>query len=358
MAASGWRYYTTGEEAQAAMLAACAGAERSIDLEQFIFDDDIIGRQFLTTLLRRAQSGVRVRVLCDAIGSDDLIDSAIVRELGAAGIQFLFFNPIRRWWKHPFSEWFLRDHRKIVVVDAIVGFIGGVGIRDEMSSWRDTHARVTGDTVAQLAESFECFWQMTERHRRFFSLPKPSPQSSGFYLLTNAPYPRQRFMYRELLLRIRSAARYVYLTTPYFVPNRPLLRAIRSAARRGVEVRLLVPEHVNHRIVDIAGRSYYEGLLRAGVHVHQYRGDFLHAKGIIIDDAWATLGSTNLDNLSMLLNYEANIATKDRECVEELGRQFLVDLQQSIELSYENWRHRPLFGQFLELLIMPIHRLL
>lgn len=350
------------------MLADCENAQVSIDMEQYIFEHDAIGKRFAAVLAAKARAGIQVRLLCDAAGSSNFLDSAHARHLSASGAEVLFFNPIKPWRVNNYSSWFFRDHRKVLVVDSHIGYIGGVGIHHRMHDWRDTQVRIEGPVVHELGYVFDQMWNRTKEGRFFrFSKPffageqtagKPQALTKYFYFLTNSPRFHQRFIYHSLIEAIRNARRCVYLTTPYFIPDLRLVRVLRLAARRGVDVRLIVPDASDHPIVDIATQSYFWIMLKARVKVYLYRDHVLHAKTVIIDDDWASVGSANLDNLSLLLNYEANLVGTNHLFVAELKQHFMSDLQHSREVLFADWKKRSWVRKMLEAISWPIHKFL
>ncbi|PIR86967.1 MAG: hypothetical protein COU11_03050 [Candidatus Harrisonbacteria bacterium CG10_big_fil_rev_8_21_14_0_10_49_15] len=360
-----WQFYTNTDQAWEGMLAAIAEAKESIDCEQYIFENDSIGRQFLELFVKKAKQGVRVRLLVDGIGSLALLRSSYLPEAQRAGVKVQFFNPLKPWWVYKVTFWFLRDHRKVLVVDEKIGFTGGVGVRIAMTGRRDTHVRVTGAVVRQLREAFEAMWQATHLGERYIKHKRQQRTEDGFLFITNTPRPRQRFFYHELRRRISSAQSNIYLVTPYFVPDRRLFRALKKAVRRGVTVNLIVPEQSDHPFVDIASQSYFWLALHRGVRIwlHQdhKNGDnlFIHSKAFVVDDNWASVGSTNLDNLSLLLNYEGDLTSTDPKFVAEVTSQCQQDIADSVELTRSDWKRRRTFRRKLaELSTWPFHRLM
>ncbi len=352
-----WKFYLTGKAAQHAMLKACKLAQKSIDIEQYIFEDDEIGRSFATVLMEKAKAGVRVRLLADVVGSHSLFVSDLSTELSNSGVQIQFFNEIQAWLPHKVSNWFLRDHRKLMLIDEAEGWTGGVGISIFMSAWRDTHVMVTGAVVAQMIQSFDKMWIMTRRGRRSVSL-EPAASAGAMQFLANAPKRHQRFIYYAILDAIKNAKEYIYLATPYFIPNRKLFRALKRARKRGVIVKLIVPKDSDQPLVDLACRSYFWLTLRAGMQIFQYEPSMMHAKTIVVDGAWSMIGSCNLDNLSLLLNYEDALIVKEKKFINELRKHFEEDLRNATEIKQEGWHDRPLGDKFLEGLTWPLHRLM
>ncbi len=353
-----WNFYLSPDAAWEGMYAACEEARFSIDFEQYIFEDDFLGRRFIELLVRKAKAGVRVRLLVDAVGSRSLASSPVLRDTQRAGVRVQFFNPIEPWWVHKLVSWFLRNHRKLLIVDGSIGFIGGVGIRAQAAGRRDTHVRIEDPVVDEFSSAFEQMWEQTAAGRLLFGFKNPIISDSAFTLLTNSPKFRQRFTYQALLHHIREAKKYVYLTTPYFVPDRRLSRALRGAARRGVEVRLVVPQKSDHAVTDLASRSYFGLALRAGIRIFEYQPGFIHAKTFVIDDSWASVGSSNLDNLSLLFNYEADLASTDLHFIAEVKWQFIEDTKQSVEVVRSEWGRRSVGQKMREFLTWPIHRFL
>jgi len=336
----------------------CLNARVSIDIEQYILEKDKIGLEFLEILVRKRKEGVRVRLLCDMVGSYDLFSSPLPKALKDVGIELRFWNVVKPWRVHTIFSWFFRDHRKIMVIDKRVGFIGGVGIRGDFRTWRDTHVRVIGPVIGEMSYAFEEMWNLSQEKGVFRRLKKTRIFTKGFSLVTNSPFLRKRFFYQELVATIRNAKHSVCLTTPYFIPDRRLRRILASAKGRGVETIVLIPEKSNHMWADRAGQAYFEKLLQRGVRIFQYKGEILHAKTVVVDEDWASVGSFNLDSLSILYNYEANIVSTKPAFVEEVRGYFLADLLQSEEITLAQWLKRPRKQKMLELLTLPIRRFL
>jgi cardiolipin synthase len=357
-----WELYTSSEEAWEAMLSAVRTAEHSIDIEQYIFTTDAIGQRFINELLAARRRGVQIRILCDSVGSEGVVfDGFDEKPLLDAGIEVQFFNPIRYWkfWKLLyFWSWYLRDHSKIMIVDGRVGYTGGVGIRMDMSAWRDSHVRIEGPVVTVMSEAFTRMWSQVKAGRRLIGNRAHVIPDSAFQFLMNYPKPRQRYIYYEFLRAIKSATKYIYLSTPYFIPTTRFSRALKRAVKRGVDVRLIVPAQSDAFAVDLATQSYFTIGLKAGFTIFQYIPGMIHNKIAVIDDAWASVGSSNLDNLSFLLNYEGNIFSTDLDFISALKEQFHDLFSQSRRLTLADWKARPWYRKFLEILTWPFHRIL
>jgi cardiolipin synthase len=343
-----WELYGTYPQMWQAMLEACDAANYTIDCEQYIFEPDEIGRAFGEVFMRRTKAGVQVRLLVDAVGSSNLKDSALVAQLQSAGVSVIFHNPIRWWHVTRITPQFFRTHRKILVIDRIIAFTGGMGIAEHMKTWRDRGIRVTGELAGALARSYETMWNTaTKCGRRRFE--KPAAGMLAVY--ANSPRPAQRYFYRELLWRIRNAKQSISIITPYFVPNFRILHALKKAARKGRQVRLLLPFVSDMPIADRAAQFYFAELLKAGVKIYRYKHSVLHAKNFIIDHEWASVGSMNLDNMSLVFNYEIAVAGTDQAFVEALDAEFLKDLHECEPLHLEVWQKRSVIDKCKEVLV-------
>lgn len=357
---STWNFYTDSKQAWDAMLEDIANSSVSIDLEQFILGYDAVGIKFLDALKAKAASGVKVRIFCDEVGSFALRRSGIATSLLAAGIEIKFFNSVIPWSPNKESLWFFRDHKKLLILDGKIGFTGGVCLGEEMRDWRESSVRIEGPVVAQMSESFNVMWNKLYHKFKFYFKKKNRnlSQNYSFNYITNAPLPRKRYMYRELIRAIKNAKHYVYLTTPYFLPDHRLLRSIRNASRRGVVVKILMPMNTNSRLVNIGSGTFFKGMIEEGVHIFRYNGSMIHSKTGVIDGVWSTIGSLNLDNLSLRYNFEGNIVSTDKTFTFELEKQFLDDLKISTELTLKEWNKRGIVRRILEVLIWPFRKLL
>lgn len=355
-----WKFYTDSKQAWDAMLEAISDAKLSIDLEQYIFSYDSIGIKFLDALKEKANTGVRVRILCDEVGSFALSRSDVVSSLSQAGIKTKFFNSVIPWSLNKESLYYFRDHKKLLVIDKRIGFTGGVCLGEEMRNWRESSVRIEGPVVAQMSEAFDVMWSKLYHKFKFYFKKKNKElnQNYDFNYITNAPLPRKRYMYRELVRAIQDSKHYIYLTTPYLLPDSRLFRNIKRACKRGVEVRILIPANNDHWIVGIASGTFFDALLEAGVRIFRYNGAMIHSKTGVIDGIWSTIGSLNLDNLSLRYNFEGNIVSTDKSFTFELERQFLDDLKISTELAKSEWDKRGLGTRLLEVMIWPFRKLL
>lgn len=353
-----WKFFLKAEDAWNSMYADCESATRSIMLEQYIFTNDaIIGSKFGQLLIKKAQEGLKVSVLLDGAGSYLFSYSHLVTEMRKAGIEVIFFKPISIWRAYNYTSWFFRDHRKLLVVDSEIGHTGGVGINGRMKNWRDTHVRIKGPAVGEMEQAFLNLKakQLSRKPQRY---PKTKDFSKTFHYVTNSPHFQRRYLYKQLISNIRSAQNYIYITSPYFIPDLAIFRALRLASKRGVDVRIITPLVSDHMIVDLATYSYFGLALKAGARIFTYADAVLHAKTVVIDDEWSSVGSSNLDNLSLLFNYEGNIVSTDKNFAAEVKAQFIEDADHSLEIRRHLWRHRPLWQKIAEVLTWPFHKIL
>lgn len=345
------------------MLEDCAKAEKSIVLEQFIFTNDEYGKKLIDVCVERASKGVSVRFLWDAAGSFTFFGSNIAEDLRQKGVELLFWRTlIPDYFKvQNFRSWFLRNHRRTLVIDGKVGYTGSICVKDSMRNWRDINARFDGSVVKDMQEAFDRMWLRAKGSKRI-----PGPKASRdpeFIYETNYPSPGKRRLYRSLVEAIRGAKSYVYMTTPYFVPTHRLARVIRLAAHRGVDVRLIIPERTDHYpALDLGARSYFKSLLDSGVRIFLYPNkdgaSLIHGKATVVDGEWSTIGSLNLDNVSLLYNFEANIISTNSRFAEELSSHFVHDMNASREVSASEWHDRFFLEKLPELVIRLVRRFL
>lgn len=330
-----------------AMLGAIRGAERTITFETFIYWSGGIGREFADALSARARAGVRVLILLDWVGSAKM-DEDLLEELRAAGCELTRYHE-PRWYN--LTRFNNRTHRKVLVVDGRLGFTGGVGIGDEWTGraqdpehWRDTHFRVEGPVVAQMQAVFMVNWIKTrarvEHTDDFFPALRPAgPQvAQMFHSSPEEGSENIRLMY---LLSIAAARRTLRLEQAYFVPDDLITGMLAAAARRGVRVEVIVPgELIDTQKVRLASRSRWGPLLEAGVRIFEYQPTNLHAKIMVVDGVWSSVGSTNFDNRAFRLNDEANLNLYDRAFAGQMERTLDADREKSREITLADWRAR------------------
>lgn len=319
----------SGAETTAALEEAIRSARDHVHLEYFLFRADETGRHMLELLCERARAGIEVRLLVDGVGSWGL-RSAALGPLRAAGGRVAKFLPLRPG-QLPFYNF--RNHRKIAIVDGRMALTGGRNIGDEYSGrladWRDSHLRLRGPAVLKLQEVFAADWAFSTGEALGDARYFPAPTQGGsaiVQVVPSGPDESAESVHRIFFCAINSARQRVWLESAYFVPDRALLVALESAALRGVDVRLLLPGHSNHPLVQMCGRSYYGELIESGCRIYEYLPGMLHAKSMVVDGRWATIGSANMDMRSFRLNFEVNVAIYDEAFAARLERIFAEDL--------------------------------
>jgi len=346
------RLFFAGAAAMDAMVAAIAGAEREVLIESYIFRDDETGARFQRELQRAADRGLTVRVLADAFGSWRT-HGHFWRELASSGVEVRLYNSTMATllWQ-PF-----RDHRKILVVDRSTGFTGGMNIADEYGSstrprhavWRDTHMRVDGPAALEMAAVFAEGWERANGERLHLDEGAATTCGDVEIMVQDAIRGRGHHEMVAVLAALLGAARErVWMTTAYFVPGRRGARVIETTARRGVDIRLLVPGRSDVRIARHAGHGHFRPLLDAGARIFEYEPAILHAKTLVADGCVSIVGSANMDLRSYRFNAECNLVLFDRGVGEKLERQFLADLEHSEEILPATWLRRSLGHRLLD----------
>lgn len=351
-----------GPETYAAMFDAIAAARDHVHLETYIFDDGAIGQRFADALAERSRAGVAIHVIYDSIGTL-AVPAAFFESMRAAGIELLEFhpvNPARR--NSRLLRVNNRDHRKLLVVDGRTVFVGGINISNTYSSapallhsgaseqsldeaWRDTHVRIEGPAAAHFQRLFIDTWnseaQQPLEGARYF--PQVGACGSALVRAIASEYDDDRNqIFATLQSAIENAESSIELTVAYFAPDRPLLNALRRAAHRRVDVKMVLPSRSDAWPIFHLGRSYYGRLLRAGVKIYERQGPVMHSKTALVDGVWSTVGSANLDWRSMLHNNEANAVVLDRDFAQQMSAMFQQDLQASVQIDRRRWRRRSL----------------
>lgn len=341
-----------------AMYAAIDAARDHINLESYIVEADGPGEEIARRLIAKCREGVKVNLLFDGFGSLQT-QAAYFQRLREGGVALCEYNPLRHWKRVLSRAAHLRDHRKLLVVDGRIAFVGGVNISGVYSAgsgsgqldsrdrdappWRDTHLRIEGPLAAELQKLFLQHWgrHADEPLQPANYLPAIAPSGTvrGAVASCEAGRSRNPF-YRALLKAIDQAQQRVSITVAYFVPTRRLVRALSHAARRGVDVRLVLPSESDAWAPLHAGRSHYGRLLQAGVRIFEREGALLHAKTTVIDGVWATVGSANLDWRSFVHNAEANAIVLDPAFGAEMEAVFRLDVSASREITLDEWRRR------------------
>ena len=349
-----------GDEIFPAKLEMIRSARKTITYAQYVFEEGAPAADTAQALAERCRAGVKVHVLVDAVGS--LMMPAQYRDwLTEAGCELVYYRPLSPWAMDRVNN---RNHRRILVVDGRAGVTGGSGTSGKWSGngrqegqWRDTDIRLEGPVVAQLQGAFAENWLeatgVALGGPDYFPSPIEAKGQVESQIVRSSPAGGSVAMYTMFLLAIASARRSIYITNPYFVPDDKMLSTLLQARQRGVRVVLLLPGATDHNLVRQASRSELGRLLQAGIKVYEYRAALLHAKTMVIDSIWATVGSTNLDRRSFELNEELNLVVYNPDIARRLEGVFEADLRGSREVTYEAWRNRGIVSRFLEALSLP-----
>jgi cardiolipin synthase len=347
---------TNGEETFSHIIEELKKAKHHIHLEYYIIRNDHIGSQIKDILIQKVKQGVKVRFLYDAVGSWKL-SKKYISALRNAGIETVPFGPVRV----PFlnSKFNFRNHRKIIVIDGNVGFVGGLNIGDEylgrnehIGFWRDTHLMLKGEAVRTLQLIFLQDWYYMTNYS-FLTAEYLSPQPSnknhgGVQLIAGGPDNEWSVIKNIFFSMITSAKKSVWIASPYFIPDEDIFSAIKVAALSGIDVRLLVPNRPDKRIVFHASRSYFPELLEAGVKVYEYQRGFMHSKIVIVDDELASIGTSNMDMRSFHLNFEVNAFLYRTKSTRKLVTDYLHDIEHSKQLNLEEFKKRNFGIRLLE----------
>lgn len=339
------RLYMRGDSLLDDLIGAIDRAHTQVLVETFIWVDDAAGRRVRDALVRAAERGVEVLVLWDWF----LSDRSIVDGFFPPSIEAYPFKQIKPGLGVLRPGNVLRDHRKVTVVDTEIAFSGGYNFGDEYLEWRDTHLRVEGAAARDVANAFVDFWNHhTPALATRLEAIADRPWDPQVLVHRNDPtlaiFPI-RGMYLEAIDRAEER---VWITTAYFVPDRSFRMALTEAARRGVDVRVLLPARSNHPLTDVLAHGMFDELLSAGVRVFLYRDFMLHAKTAVVDHTWVTVGTANLDRWSMLGNYEINLEVRSTRLTEQLAHVFELDLENCDEVHLDGWRRRPLTWRMSE----------
>jgi len=356
-----------GQGTYAAMFRAIRQAKDHINLESYIIEDDETGRKFAALLLQKQAEGVRVHLIYDSMGSSGTPDTFFQR-LREGGIEVVEFNPLNP--VDSGEKWSLthRDHRKVLIADGKVAIIGGVNISKVYSSrpgrrrvgknapihWRDTDIQIEGPAVAELQKLFLDTWLKQKGAKLSGGNFFPPLKESGKALVQvvgSTPGESNRLPFVIYVCAIAFAESSIHLTNSYFIPDNQIAAALADAAKRGVDVKILLPGSTDSVLALYAQRHHYSDLLKAGVQIYEHKSSLLHAKTAVIDGVWSTVGSTNLDYLSLLNNDEVNAVVLNKEFALEMEQMFVRDLIDSRPIRLPDWQKRALLPRVRDWLV-------
>ena len=345
-----------GARAYPRMLEAIAGARRFILLETYVFSDDFVGQRFARALASKAREGVDVRVLYDSLGSRPTLRD-FFGGMRSQGVRVLAFHPIR-----PLLHGFRyrsRNHRKVLIIDGRTAFVGGLNLSREYAAledggggWRDTEIELEGPAAADLARLSLDYWPKERKHNSpptIRMVRAPEQENGSPVMILGSSRLRDRFrISRNLRFAFRQARRRIWIANPVFLPSRALREELRRAAERGVDVRLLVPRTSDVPPALYASQRLYERYLRWGIRLFEWPGPMMHAKTAVVDTLWSTVGSYNMDSLSLLLNDELTAVIFNRDFGARLEAMFREDFGACRELTPEVWKRRGRLRRFAE----------
>ena len=355
-----------GDQTFPRMLRDIKSAKSTITFAQYLYEDGPIAQELAQAFADRCRVGVKANILLDRHGSGR-VPAEIIRRLKNAGCNVEYFRQIEA--DGIIFPWRLlrynyRSHRRVLVVDGRIGYTGGYGVSEAWTGngrtpehWRDTNARIEGPVVSFLQTAFAESWLETTGIAIGGDDYFPRLDHAGkmrAQVVKSSPLGGSFQNYMLFLLSINSAKKSILITNPYFIPDEVLTEALVNAAARGVRVAILTPGTIDNRFTYTASRSHYGPLLLGGVEVFEYKAALMHAKTIVVDGAWATIGSTNIDNRSFALNQEINLTVHDIGVARHLEEIFREDLKYSEPVTYEQWRSRGMFERLFEFFSFPI----
>jgi cardiolipin synthase len=362
---NGVQILLNGEEIFPAVVAAIRAARTSITYAQYFVEEGPVVDDVVEALAERCRAGVPAHILLDGFGTLTM-PPRYTDTLRQAGCQVKTFRAVRPWALRRANN---RNHRRILVVDGRVGFTGGSGVsRKWMGNgrtadhWRDTDVRVEGPAVEWMQAAFLENWMEAAGEAlggdAYFPRQQPARGAIAVQVVRSSPEGGSYAMYSTLLIALNAARQSIHITNPYFLLDDTMAKAVLDRVRRGVRVEVLVPGIIDHAFVRQASRSTWGPLLKAGVKIHEYQPALLHAKTMVIDGRWATVGSTNLDPRSFALSQELNVILYDRAVAQQLDAVFAADLAHATPIDHATWRKRGLRARLFELLIWPARDML
>lgn len=344
------KYFSDGKGKFDALIHDMENAQRHIHFQYYIFEDDEIGKKVKTVLMKKALEGVEVRVLYDD-AANWKVKNVFYEEMQTAGVEITGFLRVRV----PVftSKVNYRNHRKVVVIDGKIGYIGGMNVADRYltDTWKDMHLRIVGKGVLALQSAFLIDWVSSGKritNKKTYFPENPIITNNVLQIVTGGPINPWRTLLQATLHILSNAKKYVYIQTPYFLPTESLLQILQSTALSGVDVRLMVPEKSDTRFVNTAAHSYFSNIMKAGVKIYLYKPAFLHAKMMVVDDFITVVGSANMDFRSFEYNFEINAYLYDNGFAGKMKQMFLKDQQNCKYIILKEWKKRSRIERFKE----------
>lgn len=343
-----------GDEKFKILIEDLKNAEYHIHMEYFIIKDDKIGTEVLDILCDKATNGIEVRVVIDDVGSS--ISSKMKNKLKDAGVEMYPFMPVL--FSGSTGRMNYRDHRKIIVIDGKIGYVGGINISDNYVNahndryWRDTHIKIVGEAVKPLQILFFTTWDFASgtelKISKTYFPDHNCKENVPLQIAASGPDTDWSNIMEAIFVAITNAEDHIYITTPYLIPNDEIITALQVAARSNLDVKIIIPKKSDSWVAEYATNSYIEVLIEAGVEIYQYTKGFVHAKTMIVDGVFSTVGTSNLDYRSFNINFEVNALIYDEAFSKQLTELFNEDLKDCDKIYYQNWKNRSKFIKFKE----------
>ncbi len=334
------------------MLKDILNAKRKVYLETYIYNDDYIGKLFREALYKKVKEGVRVKILVDAWGSSAKKD--FFKKIVNSGGRVRFFREFK-YVVRVFTKNHERNHRKLLIVDDKIVYLGSANITAKCLDWRELVLRINGSSARAFRSSFLRSWRsagkITRRKIKYYL-------NKGFEIVEDFPHNIERAAEKKYIHLIKRAKKNIFIETPFFIPSKKIRRALQRAVRRKVKVDIILPYISDVRVVDIARNAYLGDLHNKGINIHYYKKSKLHSKLMIVDDSFFILGSSNLDYRSFIHQYDINLTGNDKKLIGELKKYFLESLKHSEPFSYDEWKRRSSFGKIIEIIFYYFRRYL
>lgn len=347
--------YMEGKSLYKQMVADINKAKKSIYLETFIWSNDKYGQKILDTLYKKAKQGVKVFIVIDVVGNGGLGKGLKINEdPKIPNLKVLKYKGIKKWYHVILPSRYNVTHRKLLIVDKKIGYVGGYNIgKSFMFEWRDTHVKVIGPAVSHLSYAFVDLWN--DHGKNLPTLPYPKTIRSNVFRVDRNDPSRKNYPIRSNYLdAIELASKSIKITNAYFIPDPSLRKALFTAAERGVDIEILTPWESNHIIADWVARQRYSQYLKRGIKIFGYNGAMIHSKTVTIDGIWSLVGTANLDKMSMSINLEVNIEFFSSEFAKRMEQVFECDKQNSRKIDFERWQRRNWKMRLGELILAPL----
>jgi len=357
---SKYKIYSTSKEAWDAMYQALFLARKSIYWQLYIFTDDEVGARFFDLLENKVKEGVDIKIVVDSFGSFNISRKRLA-SLKNSGVDLLFFNTSQKRFRNLWKRFATRLHRKVLVVDEDVGFIGGVNIEKSMKNWMDIQVKIVGKAVHSLLRSFtkSCIMSGGEKDhvkhllKYKFRVQNDIEDLEFVYDEAGSKKSKTRKLYSEALLRARER---VILFSPYYFPDKKFIKSLWAARKRGIKIDLLIPFRSDVRVAQYAAYTFFSLMKKIGVNIH-FSDGMMHGKGVVVDEDWAMIGSSNIDKVSFYDNYEANVKLSEGNAVKKIKQTVLNWIEKSTPFDAEGWKKRGNWQKTKEWIALKLYKM-